>query len=248
MTQLLAPAKLTWTLEVLARRADGLHELRADMTTISLCDVLDVDESADYLRVVGPHSAAVSLGPANLVSRALAQVGRRAGVTLRKEIPVGGGLGGGSADAAAILRWAGALNPATALELGSDVAFCVVGGHALVGGVGEVVSPLPFSPTELTLVMPDFAVSTGAVYRAYDEMIAARWRPSGTNHLEEPAARVEPRVARALAWLRERHGAASLAGSGSTMFVPRIWGDDDAWDDIGPDGVLSFRRVATTPG
>ena len=68
---------------------------------------------------------------------------------LTKRIPLGGGLGGGSADAAAVLRWAGCADPGLAVRLGADVPFCLVGGRARVEGMGEVVTPLPFEPREL---------------------------------------------------------------------------------------------------
>jgi 4-diphosphocytidyl-2-C-methyl-D-erythritol kinase len=221
VTTLLAPAKLTWTLEVTRRRADGYHELRSEMTTLELADLLEVDEAGEGIEVVGLAAALVAAGPENLVARALALVGRRAGVIVTKSIPVGGGLGGGSADAAAILRWAGVVDPAAALGLGSDVPFCLVGGRALVEGVGERVTPLPYERREVTLFLPSFAVETAAVYRAYDELVATGWRPSGANHLEEPARRVEPRLGELIDALRAELGdQVTLAGSGSTLFVP----------------------------
>ena len=88
-----------------------------------------------------------------------------------KRIPAGGGLGGGSADAAAVLRWAGCddLRPSPS-RLGADVPFCLVGGRARVTGIGEVVEPLPPLARAVTLVVPPLAVSTPAVYRAWDEL------------------------------------------------------------------------------
>jgi len=110
---------------------------------------------------------AVPPGPENLVVRALATVGRRARVRLSKRVPAGAGLGGGSSDAAAVLRWAGALDPAVAAGLGADVPFCVVGGRALVGGIGELVEPLGFEAFTAVLVTPGLAVPTPEVYRAW---------------------------------------------------------------------------------
>src|SRR5207302_2726971 len=103
-------------------------------------------------------------------ARALATVGRRARVRLFKEIPAGAGLGGGSADAAAVLRWAGCDDLAAAARLGADVPFCLVGGRARVRGAGEEVSPLPFEDVagrSYTLLTPPFGVSTAAVYREW---------------------------------------------------------------------------------
>ena len=81
---------------------------------------------------------------------------------IHKALPLGGGLGGGSADAAAVLRWAGYEDVAGAAHLGADVAFCLVGGRARVRGIGEVVEPLPFEPIDVTLVVPPLSVSTPA--------------------------------------------------------------------------------------
>ncbi len=219
MTTLDAPAKLTWSLEIRARRADGYHELRAEMVTLGLRDRLHLDEDGTGVRFTGPYGASVDRGPGELVGRALALVGRSAGVEVDKQIPVGGGLGGGSADAAAILRWAGGVDAHSALRLGADVPFCQMGGRARVEGIGEELHPLAWVERDVTLLVPDFSVSTAACYRAFDEMAAGGWRAGGRNHLEEPARRVEPRLAATLDWLRARYGEVHLAGSGSTLYV-----------------------------
>ncbi|MDP1807636.1 MAG: 4-(cytidine 5'-diphospho)-2-C-methyl-D-erythritol kinase, partial [Acidimicrobiales bacterium] len=145
-----APAKLTVSLRITGVRPDGYHLLDAEMVTLDYGDVLTFDDG-DGLEVVGPHAAGVPAGEENLVRRALAAVGRRAFVRLDKQVPAGAGLGGGSSDAAAVLRWAGCKDVAVAARLGADVAFCVVGGRARVRGVGEVVEPLPVVPRTFTL-------------------------------------------------------------------------------------------------
>ena len=127
----------------------------------------------------------------NLVERALRACGRRAAIHLTKRIPLGGGLGGGSADAAAVLRWAGCSDPDVAVRLGADVPFCVVGGRARVEGVGEKVTPLPFEAREYLLLLPPFGVETARVYRAWDEDP----RQEGPNALAAAALAVEPRLA-----------------------------------------------------
>ena len=99
------------------------------MVSIDLCDTLEVGPG-DELEVVGAH--ALATGSDNLIRRALALVDRRANVLLHKRIPPGAGLGGGSADAAAILRWAGFDDLEAAATIGADVPFCVVGGRAQV--------------------------------------------------------------------------------------------------------------------
>ena len=236
-----APAKLTRALRVVGVRSDGYHLLEAEMATVDLADELEIEEGADGLEVVdavtwvlgeGPLStgerrddttaarAAVPLGPENLVSRALAAVGRSARVRLTKRIPAGAGLGGGSADAAAVLRWAGVLDPAVAAGLGADVPFCVAGGRALVTGVGEMVEPLDFEAFTAVLVTPELRVSTPEVYQAWD----ALGGPTGEhlNDLEPAALVVEPR----LRWWRDMIAAVSgseplLAGSGGTWYLER---------------------------
>jgi 4-diphosphocytidyl-2-C-methyl-D-erythritol kinase len=248
MIELMAHAKLTWNLEILGRREDGLHELRSEMTTIGLHDALFVDENGDHLQILNPFAMEVATDENNLIVRALRLVGRRAGVRVEKSIPVGGGLGGGSADAAAILRWAGGVPHDVAVTLGGDVPFCQIGGHALVEGVGERLSELPYEQRHLTLIVPDFGVSTSASYRAYDEMRADGWSPKGTNHLEEPAGRVEPRLASTLGWLRAEIGPdVYLAGSGSSMFVEGHLASESRWDMTGPEGPLQLSTLTTTP-
>ena len=238
-----APAKLTRALRVVGVRDDGYHLLEAEMATIDLADELEIEDGAEGFEVVdevawvvgrgrmapGPRPrrdaadlvpGAVPPGPENLVVRALATVGRRARVRLSKRVPAGAGLGGGSSDAAAVLRWAGALDPAVAAGLGADVPFCVVGGRALVGGIGELVEPLGFEAFTAVLVTPGLAVPTPEVYRAWDELGS----PLGEygNDLEPAAVVVEPR----LAWWRDLISAVAgqrprLAGSGGTWFVER---------------------------
>jgi 4-diphosphocytidyl-2-C-methyl-D-erythritol kinase len=247
--ELMAHAKLTWNLEIIGRREDGLHVLRSEMTSIGLHDVLFVDEGGDHLEVLNPFATEIARDENNLVVRALKLVGRRAGVRVEKSIPVGGGLGGGSADAAAILRWAGGVSNELALTIGGDVPFCQQGGRAIVEGVGERLHELPYEERLLTLIVPDFSVSTSASYRAYDEMRAEGWAPSGTNHLEEPAGRVEPRLASTLAWLRAEIGpGVRLAGSGSSMFVEgHLSSSESRWDMTGPEGPLQLSTLTTTP-
>ena len=105
--RLLAPAKLTWYLEVTARRSDGYHLLRSEMLTLDTSDVLTFS-TGSAVSFSGSRPNIETLDATdNLVTKALALVGRTAHVHVEKHIPLGGGLGGGSADAAAVLRWAG---------------------------------------------------------------------------------------------------------------------------------------------
>ena len=215
-----APAKLTLQLRVVGVGADGYHQLEAEMVTVDLADTLEFGPG-DGLSVEGPAAARVPVDATNLVPRALAATGSRAMVTLVKRIPPGAGLGGGSADAAAVLRWAGCRDLVVASGLGSDVPFCLIGGRARVSGTGERVDPLPFAEVEgreYTLAIPPFGVSTPEVYRAWDDLGGPT--AAGPNDLEPAALVVEPRLAE---W-RDGLAAASgrvpmLAGSGSTWFV-----------------------------
>jgi 4-diphosphocytidyl-2-C-methyl-D-erythritol kinase len=222
-----APAKLTLSLRVTGRRADGYHLLDAEMVTVDLADTLRFgpgDELSMVDEVVGgTGTGQISSGPDNLVARALSLVGRRASVQVVKRIPAGAGLGGGSADAAAVLRWARWADPARAVELGSDVPFCVRGGRARVTGVGETIEPLPFEARRFVLMLPPMSMDTAAVYRAWDENRVhdgARGPGAPGNDLEQAAVAVAPRLA---AWRDHLAGVCGsrprLAGSGSTWFL-----------------------------
>ena len=243
--ELVAPAKLTLGLRITGRRDDGYHLIDAEMVSLDLHDVLTIDRSRDGLSVGGPCAAGVPVDASNLVVRALALIGCRAHVTIDKRIPHGGGLGGGSSDAAAVLRWGGVSDPAVATGIGADVGFCLVGGRARVRGIGDVVDPLPYVERAVTLVVPPLAVSTPAVYRAWDDLGG----PSapGPNDLEPAAIAVAP----ALAHWRERIGELSgeqpvLAGSGATWFVHGE--HDDALAELNDEGamVVSARTVPAT--
>ncbi len=158
-----APAKLTVSLRVTGVRADGYHLIDAEMVSLDLADELTFDGGHGFEVVEGHHLGHVDPDD-NLVGRALKAVGRDAHVTLRKRIPAGGGLGGGSSNAATVMRWAGCDDVAVAASLGADVPFCLRGGRARVTGIGEVLDPLPFEPRTITLAMPPFGCSTPAVY------------------------------------------------------------------------------------
>lgn len=213
----IAPAKLTISLRITGVRDDGYHLIDAEMVTLDLADRLEIGEG-DGLEIHGARGLRVEADDTNLVNRALRAVGRRAAVRLHKHIPAGAGLGGGSADAAAVLRWAGVTDSDVALPLGADVPFCLLGGRARVTGIGENLEPLPYEPRTFTLLTPPIGCSTPAVYRAWDDLGG----PTGArpNDLEAAALVVEPELAR---W-RDRLAAATgaepvLAGAGSTWFV-----------------------------
>jgi 4-diphosphocytidyl-2-C-methyl-D-erythritol kinase len=216
-----APAKLTLSLRISGVREDGFHLIDAEMVTLDLVDKVHITPNEDGLSFDGPFSSGISTESDNLVSRALALCGRRARVHIEKNIPSGGGLGGGSADAAAILNWAGFSDLEAASRLGADIPFCMIGGRARVRGIGEVIDVLPPVHREITLVIPPFGVSTPAVYRAWDDLAKTNANPDGaTNDLQHAAMIVEPRL---VAWhkkIAEVSGQAPvLAGSGATWWL-----------------------------
>jgi 4-diphosphocytidyl-2-C-methyl-D-erythritol kinase len=242
-----APAKLTLSLQVTGVRVDGYHFIDAEMVSLELADVVTIRDG-DGVEITGPFAAGVPMDDSNLVRRALEVVDRRAHVVVEKQIPPGGGLGGGSTDAAAILRWAGFTDLAAASRIGADVPFCLVGGRARVRGIGEVVEPLPPVERELTLVAPPFGVSTPAVYRAWDELAGRRAggpADDGPNELEPAALMVEPRLAKWRDRITEACGIRPvLAGSGSTWFV------EGAHADLVPalpDAAVIVTRTASAP-
>jgi 4-diphosphocytidyl-2-C-methyl-D-erythritol kinase len=244
-----APAKLTRSLRVVGRRDDGYHLIDAEMVTLDLLDTLTITPADDIaVTVGGPFAAGVPTDRTNLVWRALELAQRGARVHLDKQIPSGGGLGGGSTDAAAILRWAGITAPQDTVRIGADVPFCVSGGRARVTGIGEVIEPLEHQDETYTLCIPPFGVSTAAVYRIYDEIgahIHARW--SGNNDLEGAATIAEPALANYRNRFAELTGCGPiLAGSGSTMFVE---GDHGSVGAALPDAtVLVVRTAGGRPG
>lgn len=228
-----AHAKLTFTLRITGIRDDGYHLIDAEMASLDLFDVVTIRSTIAAgvagITVSGPYADGVPTDRSNLVATALERVGRSIDDTalhIEKRIPHGGGLGGGSTDAAAVLRWGGrgaepsrrAADVADAATIGADVSFCLVGGRARVSGIGEVVEPLPHLDRTVTLVIPPLSVSTPAAYRAWDEL--GMPRAEGPNDLEPAALAVEPRLAWWQRAITERCGEAPvLAGSGATWFV-----------------------------
>ncbi|MGI8939412.1 MAG: 4-(cytidine 5'-diphospho)-2-C-methyl-D-erythritol kinase [Iamia sp.] len=221
-----APAKLTLSLRITGVRPDGYHLIEAEMVSLDLADTLTFGPGDGLTVEEATTGLPVPATDDNLVRRALAATSRRAEVHLVKRIPAGGGLGGGSADAAAVLRWAGVDDLALAASLGADVPFCLRGGRARVTGVGDALTPLPHREETFTLVAPPFGCSTPEVYRAWDEMGGPEG--AGGNDLAPAALRVEPRLAQWRDALGDASGEApTLAGSGSTWFVPGAHPGDD---------------------
>jgi 4-diphosphocytidyl-2-C-methyl-D-erythritol kinase len=181
MLTLKAFAKVNLVLEVLGRRADGYHEIASIMQTVSLCDVITL-QPAGHMKLDSslpglPDHANIILKAAEALAK-FAGCSKGAVIALEKNIPMGAGLGGGSSDAAAVLR---GLNRLWRLDLttaqlaaigagiGSDVPFFIYGGTCLAEGRGERVTPLAdIDQAWFVLLRPDLAVSpakTAALYR-----------------------------------------------------------------------------------
>jgi 4-diphosphocytidyl-2-C-methyl-D-erythritol kinase len=183
------PAKVNLHLEVLGRRSDGFHELRTLFQTIDLWDFLDAEPDTDLSMTC--DDPALPCDGSNLVLRAARRLRERLGpgpgarLRLRKGIPAGGGLGGGSSDAAGALLlldrlWEGGLPREALAELaagvGSDCPFFLWGGTAIGTGRGERIEPLPPGPTrDLVLGFPPYGIPTAEVYRRF----AALTPPAG---------------------------------------------------------------------
>ncbi|WP_040491018.1 4-(cytidine 5'-diphospho)-2-C-methyl-D-erythritol kinase [Ilumatobacter nonamiensis] len=243
-----AHAKLTRTLRVVGVRDDGYHLIDAEMVSLDLHDVLTIDPAAEGVEASGPFADGVPTDRTNLVWRALDLVDRTAKVTIDKRIPHGGGLGGGSTDAAAVLHWAGfGTDPDSlraASRVGADIPFCLVGGRARVSGIGETVEPLDPIEREITLIIPPLRMSTPDVYRAWDALGGPT--SDGPNDLEPAALAVEPLMTRWRDLIAQRIGEPPvLAGSGATWFTERELTPDERDNALG-DLVDEGARVVVT--
>lgn len=245
-----APAKLNLALDVVGAAPDGYHALDMVMQAVSLCDTVTLEE-AEEIGLDCPDW--LPAGPGNLAWRAAERlrdfsgVRKGARITLEKRIPAQAGLGGGSADAAAVLKglntlWELGLNEGellrVGLTLGADVPFALTGGTARVRGVGEEIEPITgVKPLWFVLAKPAGGVGTAEAYRMYDEEGAGA-RPAigpfigalqkgnaggmalfGGNALERAAAGLLPAIGELLEKIRAAGTAyAAMTGSGSAVF------------------------------
>ena len=245
--QAIAPAKINLSLRVLGRRSDGFHEIETFITPISLCDEIKIEQRSGK-QTIAFHcdDPSVPKGEDNLVVRAAklffeaTKITSGVSIVLKKTIPHGAGLGGGSSDAASTLL---ALNdlfetnlPREALAkmaeaIGSDVPFFIFQSAAVCKGRGELVSPTTLSRAlPLLLLKPEFGVPTQWAY--------SRWRDSReiprvsyaaqefvkqkfVNDLERPVFEKFVFLAELKMWLLKQPevGAALMSGSGSTVFA-----------------------------
>ena len=219
-------AKINWALRITGRRADGFHDLETVFQTISLHDELTF-MLADSLSLTCDDPG-IPVDETNLVMRAARAMGSPpVAIQLRKRIPAGGGLGGGSSNAATTLRsLGGAMDLApVALTLGSDVPFFLLGGTAYARGRGEILTPMqPMSGIPLLLALPEERVLTKDAFARISQyspplgIDAYRDFANFTNDFEEPVFALLPRLRE----LKERMllaGAlwAGMSGSGSTI-------------------------------
>ena len=258
-----APAKINLYLHVVGRRGDGYHLLDSLVVFADDGDVVDVAPSGDLrFAVTGPFAAEVPAGDDNLVVRAARALAAAAGrppaasIQLDKRLPVASGIGGGSADAAAVLRalvrlWDVRIGEAAlaklALALGADVPMCLHRRPLFVGGIGEEITAAPALPAcGLVLVNPRVPLPTPAVFKARTGAFSAPARFAATpadaaalagllaergNDLATAAMGLLPAVGHALAALATAPGVllARMSGSGATCF-----------------GVCADRAAATT--
>jgi len=185
---LIAPAKINLHLEILGLREDGYHELKTLFYPVDMpCDLLKIEPGHDehfYIRC--PENPDLE-STSNLIYKAWKAFGANTGfqpgifVTLTKRIPMGGGLGGGSSNAAAMLKWLNSQAGEAALTqdqmfelaalLGADVPFFLMDGPAWAGGIGEVLTPatIDLADTTLLIACPDIHVDTPWAFKAWDE-------------------------------------------------------------------------------
>jgi 4-diphosphocytidyl-2-C-methyl-D-erythritol kinase len=243
--QVLAPAKINLSLQILARREDGFHEIETLISPISLADKIDVERQSRWIDF-SCDDPTLPGGDENLAVRAAkvffekTKISSGVGIKLHKKIPHGAGLGGGSSDAAAMLRalnqlFNTKLSPEELAKLGStigsDVAFFLFESAAVCKGRGEIVSPTKLNKKlSILLLKPGFSVSSGWAYSQWQdskEIPGISYQrqnfdgQSFVNDLERPVFEKFVFLAQLKAWLLKQAevGAALMSGSGSTVFA-----------------------------
>ena len=235
-----APAKLNLFLHVTGRRPDGYHLLQTVFRFIDRCDILRFAPRQDGTIVLAtplpgvPPESDLTVRAARLLQDA---TGCRQGATihLEKHLPMGGGVGGGSSDAATVLLalnhlWQTGLSrpqlETIGLALGADVPVFIHGRNTFAEGVGEAFTPVNLGEATYVVLEPPAHVPTAAIFGAPDlkrdtpAMAADDWRPGcGHNDLEAVACARFPAVAEQLAWLRTRVPGALMTGSGACVFA-----------------------------
>lgn len=254
-----APAKLNRMLRIVGRRPDGYHLLQTVFQFLDRCDWLWFEPRADDAIVRVGEVSGVS-AEADLVVRAarlLQQTAKiRQGATIRiaKQLPLGGGLGGGSSDAATTLvalnhYWRTGLTPTELVELGlrlgADVPVFVHGQAAWAEGVGERLTPLELDEPWFVVLIPACAVATGAIFNDPDLTrnsplitISDFAMGAGGNDCETVVYRRYPEVAATAAWLAQ-YGQTHLTGTGACVFAafPDVASAEQVLAQLPPGGV-----------
>ena len=234
-----APAKVNLTLHVTGRRGDGYHLLDSLVAFAGVGDRVTVTPGGG-MRITGPKADGLTAGPDNLCLRAAEAMGGGVAITLDKVLPVASGIGGGSADAAAVLRAMARMGrrlpaPDQVLKLGADVPVCLEGRAVRMTGVGEGLTPVTLPAGWLVLANPGVAVSTADVFRALarrdnapmqtvpklrDVPELAAFLAMARNDLEGPATSLAPVIAQVRNALTAQQGClfARMSGSGATCF------------------------------
>lgn len=235
------PAKLNRFLHIVGRRHDGYHLLQTAFDLIDWCDQLDIETRSDgqIVRIGGLPEVAAE---ADLIVRAARLLQDRTGsglgctLSLRKHVPSGAGLGGGSADAAAVLLglnqlWDLGLPRAELMRLGAglgaDVPVFIGQQPAFAEGIGDILSPLPFVQRAYAVIFPGVVLATAPMFAdpglqrdcPYLDPAGYLNDQPGDNVFASLAKARLPEIAAAMGWLRSRLGAAQLTGSGSAVFA-----------------------------
>ncbi len=243
-----APAKINLALHVTGQRADGYHLLDSLVMFADVGDRVAVKPAPEMaLRVTGPMAEGVPEDARNLCWKAAEAFGEPVAITLDKHLPAAAGIGGGSSDAAAVLRAMEALfdRPfdGDTAALGADVPVCKVARAARMQGIGEEITPITMAPLDAVLVNPGVEVPTPSVFRVLAEKdnpamspwsegggtpAALRWLAEQRNDLQAPAIAVQPVIAEVLDSLAALDGArlARMSGSGASCFA--LFEDADA--------------------
>ena len=239
---LLAPAKVNLALHVTGQRADGYHLLDSLVVFADVGDRVSVTPSeASSLTVSGPRAAGVPTDESNLCMKAARMAGRPVAIHLEKHLPSEAGIGGGSSDAAAVLRGIAALGtpiPDQTERLGADVPVCLDPKAARMQGLGEVVLPVTcLPPLPALLVNPGRPVATPAVFKQLEKRDnpdmgalpdglstpeeTAQYLMSLRNDLEAPAMALEPAIGAVLSVLASLPLCllARMSGSGASCFA-----------------------------
>ncbi len=263
----LAPAKINLTLRVTGRRPNGYHDLDMRMVKLSLCDEIDIEAGEGDLIEISADSPHVPNDASNSMWKAVELLRRETGknlsakISIRKRIPVAAGLGGGTSDAASVLKGLNekldlGVSPRRlrelAVQIGADVPFFLAEGPQRVRGIGDILEPTEIEPLFVVLMNPGFPVSTAHVYRWYDEeqekkrgeVLTASKTDDNPRELENDLERVVIPRYPVLAKMKQellKAGAlgALMSGSGGTVFGLY---DSKASRDQGYEAILRIKK------